>query len=207
MYDRTNNDKDVPVMNREVLIPEYITKFSCTGAACEDTCCASWEVTVDKTTFQKYRNVKTPGIRDELKKNVGRERSAPSDASYGKIKMDENSACTFLTEEGWCKIHAELGEEFLCNTCATYPRSFNEVDARIEKSLTPSCPEAARLMLLNEEGIDFLVEEDSLKKSGLIMDRILSSEKMPFWDLRMFTIEVLQNRQRSLEVRLVVLGM
>lgn len=54
-------------MYREILIPEYLTKFSCIGASCEDTCCAGWKVAVDKTTFQKYRNISKPGIKEELK--------------------------------------------------------------------------------------------------------------------------------------------
>lgn len=194
-------------MNREILIPEYLKNFSCIGAKCEDTCCAGWKVTVDKATFQKYRNVKVPGIKDELKKNVTRERSNPSDAAYGKIKMDEKNACTLLTEEGWCKIHAELGEEFLCNTCTVYPRNLNQVDQRVEKSLTPSCPEAARLMLLKKEGMDFIIDEEDTKKKGDIYKEIDTSKMPYFWDLRMFSIGILQNRSQSLEVRLMTLGL
>jgi len=49
-------------MSREILIPDYFPEFSCLGASCEDTCCAGWKVTVDKTTFQKYRNDKIKRI-------------------------------------------------------------------------------------------------------------------------------------------------
>ena len=194
-------------MKREVLFSEYFKSFSCIGAACEDTCCAGWKVTVDKSTFQKYRNIRTPGIKEELKKNITRERSNPSDSAYGKIKMNEKNVCTMLTEEGWCRIHSELGEEFLCNTCAVYPRNFNKVESRIEKSLTPSCPEAARLILLNNEGITFIIDEEPIKENGLINGQLQSNDKQYFWDLRMFTIEMLQNRQQTLEVRLIIIGM
>ena len=194
-------------MNREILIPEYLTKFSCIGASCEDTCCAGWKVAVDKTTFQKYRNISKPGIKEELKKYITRERSNPSDFSYGKIKMTENNVCTMLTEDGWCKIQAELGEEFLCHTCSVYPRIIKEVDNRLEKSLTPSCPEAARLLLLNEAGINFIIDEEQTKKNILVDAKLDSEEKPHFWELRMFTIEMLQNRKQSLDVRLIVIGM
>ncbi|MFJ7838502.1 flagellin lysine-N-methylase [Lysinibacillus sphaericus] len=194
-------------MSREILIPEYLTKFSCIGASCEDTCCAGWKVTVDKTTFQKYRNISKPGIKEELKKYITRERSNPSESSYGKIKMTEKNVCTMLTEDGWCKIQSELGEEFLCNTCSVYPRTLKEVDNRLEKSLTPSCPEAARLILLNETGIDFIIDEEQIKKNILVEARLHSNDKKYFWELRMFTIEMLQNRKQSLDVRLIVIGM
>ncbi|WP_432702100.1 flagellin lysine-N-methylase [Lysinibacillus sphaericus] len=194
-------------MSREILIPDYFPEFSCLGASCEDTCCAGWKVTVDKTTFQKYRNIKKPGIKDELKKYITRERSVSSDAAYGKIKMDENNVCTMLTEDGWCKIHAELGEEFLCNTCSEYPRNFREVDNRLEKSLTPSCPEAARLILLNEAGIGFIIDEEQIKTNKTFGTSFDLKDKQYFWELRMFTIEVLQNRKQALEIRLIVIGL
>lgn len=194
-------------MNREILIPKYLTEFSCIGAACEDTCCAGWNVTVDKTTFQKYRKVTAPGLKDELKKNVVRQRSNTSDSAYGKIKLDEQMKCTLLTEDGWCRIHTELGENYLCNTCTVYPRSINEVDQRVEKSLTTSCPEAARLILLKKEGIDFVVDEEDVKTKGTIYNRLDTLKKPHFWDLRMFSIGILQNRSQPFEVRLMVLGL
>ncbi|MFJ8514651.1 flagellin lysine-N-methylase [Lysinibacillus xylanilyticus] len=194
-------------MKREVLFPEYYKNFSCIGAACEDTCCAGWLVTVDKATFQKYRNIRKSELKEELKRNVTRERSNPSDRDYGKIKMNEKNVCTMLTEDGWCKIHAELGEEYLCNTCSVYPRIYNEVESRIEKSLTLSCPEAARLILLNKEGIGFLIDEEQLNTNRLIVGKVSSNEQKYFWDLRLFTIDILQYRKQTLENRLIILGM
>lgn len=112
-----------------------------------------------------------------------------------------------LTQEGWCKIQSELGEEYLCNTCSTYPRIYNEVETRIEKSMTISCPESARLILLNKEGIDFIVDEEQLNTSKMIIGKLPLNEEQYFWDLRSFTIKLLQNRKQSLEDRLIVLGM
>lgn len=194
-------------LKREVLFPEYYGDFSCIGPACEDTCCAGWKVNVDKGTFQRYRNIKKSELKEELKRNVTRERSNPSDYNYGKIKLNEKNVCTMLMEDGWCKIHAELGEEYLCYTCSEYPRAYNAVESRIEKSLTLSCPEAARLILLNEEGIGFLIDEEQLNTNRLIVRKVPSSEQQYFWDLRLFTIDILQNRNQTLEDRLIVLGM
>ena len=193
-------------MNSQFLIPEYMQNFSCIGAKCEDTCCAGWKVTVDKNTYKKYKNVKVPVLKDLLKKNISRERSNPTDGNYAKIKMDEKGRCNFLTSEGWCKIHSELGADFLCNTCSVYPRMYNLVDERIEVSLTPTCPEALRNILLNPKGIDFLVVDDFQNKGALM--KIISNKNNPdFWELRSFTIRLLQNREQSIEVRLIVLGL
>ena len=43
---------------RTILVPEYYKQFQCIGGACEDTCCAGWNITVDKPTYQKYKKVK-----------------------------------------------------------------------------------------------------------------------------------------------------
>lgn len=188
-------------MKQEILIPSYYNQFKCIGSECEDTCCAGWKVAVDKESFNKYRKITSGPLNEELKKNISRERKKPSEMHYGKIKMDSNGACTLLSEDGLCKIQSELGEEYLCRTCATYPRHTTPVDERLEKSMTVSCPEAARLILLNPNGIDFIVEEEEVNK------RLMTTTAPYFWDLRMFAIELLQTRSATIEERLIVLGL
>ena len=38
-----------------VRYPHYYKKFSCTGSRCEDTCCASWGVSIDPVSLRRYR--------------------------------------------------------------------------------------------------------------------------------------------------------
>lgn len=188
-------------MKQEFLSPSYYNQFKCIGSDCEDTCCAGWKVSVDKDSFNKYRKITTGPLAKQLKQSITRERKMPSDLAYAKIKMDENGACTLLQEDGLCKIHSELGEDYLCITCATYPRYTSTIDSRVERSLTVSCPEAARLVLLNPTGIEFIIEEEEVKK------RSENSTAEYFWDIRMFAIELLQMRHVSIEERLIVLGL
>lgn len=190
-------------MKREVLQPVYYEKFSCIGATCEDTCCAGWKVAVDKKSFQKYRKVTSGALAQTLQTNITRERVDPSDETYAKITLDEEGNCAFLNENKLCNIYIELGENYLCHTCTTYPRHTRRVDNRIEKSLTPSCPEAARLLLLNPEGLDFTLHEEEVDET--FVEYIEMSTL--FENIRMFAIQILQSRHTSIENRLVVLGM
>ncbi len=48
-----------------------------------------------------------------------------------------------------CSIQKKLGEEYLSIMCAAYPRVMNVVDDVLQRSLDLSCPEAARLVLLD----------------------------------------------------------
>ncbi|MCM0626377.1 flagellin lysine-N-methylase [Lysinibacillus sp. OL1_EC] len=191
-------------MKREVLLPTYFEKFSCVGAACEDTCCAGWKVQVDKKSFQKYRKVTSGSIANDLRMNITRERTDPSDNNYAKIKMDEDMNCAFLNEDKLCNIYIELGESYLCNTCTFYPRQMTEVENRVEKDLSVSCPEAARLILLNPEGIDFIFHEEQFDKKMPFTHVTVPNH---FWDIRMFAIQILQSHYAPIESRLLVLGM
>lgn len=187
-------------------MPQYVKDFACIGGACEDTCCAGWKVTVDKKSYQLYKKVKEPNLKELLAKNISRERANPTESNYAKIKMDADNKCTFLTEEGWCRIHSELGEEALCETCQVYPRITKQFTDKVEIALTPSCPEAARKMLLNPLGIDFLFD-DTYMHSNPILAAINTTKHPHYWELRSFTIQILQNQSQSIEVRLIVLGL
>ncbi|MGB9793201.1 MAG: flagellin lysine-N-methylase [Thermacetogeniaceae bacterium] len=196
-----------------VLMPQYMRAFKCIGAECEDTCCIGWRVDLDEDTFKKYKRVHHPELTPLFEKYLGRNRSKAGWGNYGKIKMKQGRMCPFLTDERLCCIQLLLGEEYLSNICYSYPRIYNEVDGRVEKSATMSCPEAARLAILNPNIMEFDMVEERLPREGLIKTRINSKAKSKdpslsyFWDLREFSIDVIQNRNYCLEDRLLLLGM
>ncbi len=81
----------------------------------------------------------------------------PSDDNYARIELD-GPACPFLSE-GWCAIQKKLGEEYLSIMCSAYPRVMNIVDDVLQRSLDLSCPEAARIVLLDPNPMQFDEEE------------------------------------------------
>ncbi|MEH7381338.1 flagellin lysine-N-methylase [Bacillus sp. JJ1533] len=195
----------------EMLIPEYVKGFSCIGSACEDTCCAGWRVNIDEETYKKYKKVKQVDIKSRLEKNISRNRSNPTKNNIAKMKMIKGK-CSFLSEEGWCDIQTKLGEDYLCNTCAVYPRINNKVNEIVEQSLTLSCPEASRLVLFNEDGIKFEQGQKEMEIRLLSSLVNTSNKEITHWtdlfnEYRYITISVLQNREYSLEERLLILGL
>ncbi|KAA0548799.1 lysine-N-methylase [Bacillus sp. BGMRC 2118] len=199
---------------RSILVPTYMQEFKCIGSSCEDSCCVGWRVSIDQDTYKKYKKNRNQDLKPLLDQNITRQRSNSSVENYAKIKMEKGGRCSFLSEDNLCKVQSTLGEDLLSNTCATYPRTFNAVNNIVEKSATMSCPEAARLALLNPNGIDFVETEEPADTRGFLT-KSLSLEnpayngkpQQYFWELRIFTIEVLQNRNYSLEDRLITLGM
>lgn len=196
----------------ETLTPHYIKEFSCIGSACEDTCCAGWKVTVDEESYKKYKKVKNYKIKSQLDEYVIRNRSNPTKNNAAKMKMNK-LGCSFLNGENLCDIQLTLGEEYLCNTCAIYPRTVHNINGIIERSLTVSCPEATRLILLNEDGISFDRDNEiaSIRDVTSVIihtnKEVVSDWKDYFDEYRYVTISILQNRNYSLEERLLILGL
>lgn len=194
-------------MQKTELKPSYYDQFACIGGACEDTCCAGWTIDIDKKSYQKYKNEKNPAIKDALKKNIQRNRQGQNDLQYGKFKLDTDGKCTMLDEENLCTIQKTLGEKALCRTCMVYPRQNIQLNQAIEKSLDTSCPEAARLILLNKDGINFIEDEAIQPNYWIEHVEKKDDEYAYFWSNRIFFISVLQHRKHSIEMRLFLIGL
>ncbi|MCD3298160.1 flagellin lysine-N-methylase, partial [Clostridium botulinum] len=198
--------------NKRLLQPIYVKNFKCIGKDCEDSCCIGWKIHIDKSTIKKYKNVRNKDLKKRLDKYIKRNRHSVSDKDYGKIKLLENGDCPFLNSEKLCDIFINLGEDKLSRICTQYPRIYNEVEYDVEKSLTVSCPEAARLVLLSKSPMEF--EEIQFEEHNVHIDSNVSFKNSNrsievyknFWNIRIFIISVLQNRQYSLDERLMILA-
>jgi hypothetical protein len=129
--------------------PHYAERFACIGAQCEDNCCKGWNVPIDQATYEKYRSA--PGLRQHLGTLVVLNTDQPTPADYARIPLTAQSECGFLDGEKMCGIQKEHGPGMLSSTCATYPRAVAMNVGRVEKALNLSCPEAARLTLLDAD--------------------------------------------------------
>ena len=200
--------------SRPLLTPQYMRQFKCVGSQCEDTCCIGWRVNIDHATYRKYQRIPDLELRQELDSCIKRNRSQPGEKNYARIKMNPGNVCPLMNEESLCRIQLRLGEEFLSDVCATYPRVANLVNNVLEKSATMSCPEAARLALLNPDEMEFDELAEPVETRNII-DKQIDTHGLAvarraeryFWELRIFTIQVLQNRNYSLAERLIILGM
>lgn len=200
------------LLQQEVLIPTYMKSFTCIGSACEDSCCIGWGVTLDKKTYKNYKSLRHPVLSNKLNKSMKRVKNETGNVdNYAHFIMDSKGRCPMLEESGLCGIQAELGEQSLSPTCTTYPRAINKVGKIFEMSAKLSCPEIARLALLNSEGIEFEHMEYDMNsgwghRNNLDTSKLDNGEYL-FWDLRVFTIEIIQNRNLYLSDRMIFLGL
>ena len=194
----------------KVLKPNYYDEFKCIANDCEDHCCAGWGVSIDKGTFNKYRKLNNKfGI--QLNTNINRNRKDVSDGNYAKIKLDKNNSCPMLDEKGLCNIHKNLGAGYLSHTCKTYPRMTSKYNDLFELSLTISCPEVARKIILNKEPISFNYNEEELNlterkyfKQNINGDKELYNL---IWELRSVCISIIQYREIEVWKRMIFVAM
>ena len=144
-------------------IPDFYDSFHCIGGKCPDNCCIGWELDIDDDTYEYYRSVQGP-FGERLRANMsGAEKSSENESVSFRLQVD--GRCPFLNSENLCDICLELGPDALCRICTDYPRYSFEWGDTIEKSLTLSCPEAGRLLFLNDIPVHF--KEIPLNESGL----------------------------------------
>lgn len=138
----------------KIRTPIYYKDFKCIAGACTDTCCAGWEVDVEKRSYEYYRQVK--GEFGKRLKSV----MVPEEQGGCTFTLN-NGRCPFLNNENLCDLFIALGEDKLCDTCAEFPRFINEYGSEREIGLAPSCKTAGELMFGYKEPLTFTVEESS----------------------------------------------
>ena len=179
-----------------ITIPDYYKEFECIADQCEDTCCAGWQIVIDKETLKKYTKIKGP-FRKQMFKNVN--------WFQGTFKQDKDKRCAFLNERNLCDLYLSQGEEGFCKTCREYPRHTEEFEGVREITLSISCPEVARILMNRIEPVRFLSEEKEGEEEFEDFDPFLYSI---LEDARKEMISILQKRDLAITDRiLLVLGM
>lgn len=189
------------------LVPQYVSRFNCVGSACPDTCCAGWRVTVDKKTFNAYRQTRNPAVSTLLAKNVTRIRSQGSDGNYARFELEPGTHNCPMLQDSLCSVQKNMNESYLSNTCFTFPRSSRTFAGNHEQALTLSCPEAARQALLHADAFDFVEAEitvrpdmvsDMKSKNGLSVDAMN--------EIRIFCLQLMRTAGMELWQKLAILG-
>ncbi len=131
--------------------PDYYKKFKCIADKCKDNCCIGWEIDIDDSTAEKYRNI-SGDFGKRLKENI----------SFGESScfiLGENDRCPFLNNRNLCDIITKLGESALCQICTDHPRYYEWFGNIKEGGIGMSCEEAARIILTEESPFSYTETE------------------------------------------------
>ncbi len=194
------------------LRPQYANAFRCIGAECEDSCCHGFDIPIDKATYRKYESI--TGFAPLLQTHFELITRNATEAFHARIKLNTSFSCPFFAADRLCSIQKEHGEEYLSEACSSYPRATRRIDGRLESALYLSCPEAARLVLLEPT---LLQPDRDVTRSRSLYDRFAGSGQQAetangaphqyLWELRSFTLLLIRDRSYPLWERLFILGM
>lgn len=197
----------------DLILPSYTESFRCIGAACEDTCCSGWLVPIDRETHERFQALPAGPLRTLINSNIqitpdGEARSKLP--TFATLRMTGTHQCPMLSEDRLCRIQAEYGETFLPPTCASYPRVVHKIGSIEEKALTLSCPEAARLVLLNPDLLSPVhptITEPVCNQIGDDKTELARSPQAWFWSIRKCVLALVRNRTYPVWQRLFLLGL
>lgn len=173
--------------------PDYYKEFQCTADACEDTCCAGWQICIDEKALRRYR------------KEAGSYRKTLMDSIDWRRKMfrqKNDKRCAFLREDNLCDMYKNLGEQSLCRTCRLYPRHIEEFEGVREISLSASCPEVARMLLTRTKPVRFIGVEREGEEEYEDFDPFLYSVLV---DAREIILDVLQKPELPVDTRMLIM--
>lgn len=117
----------------------FYDHFACATDKCPDTCCAGWNIPVDKAAMQKWKSYPL-SLRLRLFSHLCKKDDIPC------IRM-VHSRCPFQGSDMLCSLECQYGEAAMPNICRIYPRKRRNYGFCAEETLELSCPEAAKLFL------------------------------------------------------------
>src|SRR5579884_4117909 len=129
-----------------ILRTQSVSRFTCLGDRCEDTCCQNWSMQVDDATLALYRK-EAPELLDVVE---------PSPDAPAIMRKNPNTGFCVRLEGGLCGIHKQYGAKFLGDACYFYPRVTRRLGEQVVQTATLSCPEIARLTLLQDHGCELV---------------------------------------------------
>ena len=176
---------------------KHIEKFTCIGSDCIDHCCGEWGVKLNAADIALLQKNLTEAEQQRLIVPIG---------SFHKINQ-QNGLCAAQCQAGWCTIQQRFGHEALPSVCASFPRFYGKNAQREEQGGFLSCPEIARISLLEEDG-QSLVEQTTWGSAVLDID--ISSQSgvyfSKFAEIRSLIGDLIQNPAYDLSTLLYAIG-
>lgn len=173
------------------IYPDFYNKFKCIANKCPDSCCKDWDVVVDDESDKFYSTVNGE-FGEKLR------RLTITDNDGDRIFVSQNARCPFWNNDMLCDIYINLGEEHLCATCRNFPRITQDYTVFTEHTLSFACPEAARLMLAEDNAYksfdNYDISFENVDYDAKFMQFLLKARKA--------TSDIFTNRQKPFAQRL-----
>ena len=200
---------------RLVTAPAWMERFRCLAGDCPEVCCQQWNVDVDPKHAESLRHIEDPELQKLMDRvlrtaHIRRPGSRHTDTIHRlQLLSQPNRRCPLLNERNECRLQKKYGAYVLCDTCYFHPRTFWQIDEQTYLSACLSCPECARMALMDENPIRFSEFEAEIDPTA----EWLETELIRDPETRQLLLErskliksicgLLQNRNLSLPERII----
>ena len=186
------------------LEPEYVENFKCNGQLCNARCCRGFQVDIDRQTHMKYRTIKNQPLRTKILDSL----YWNGDSQTYRMNLNNDSTCPMLCDDSLCLIQKNFGENFLSDICAEFPRRVYVVGDFAMRSMSLTCPIATKFALFNSEPMRFKNISLHTTRAGCFFYRGINDvpQRIFLKTLQRFGINILQNRNFSINERIFILG-
>lgn len=185
-------------------IPDYYPSLTCKGGDCRKSCCEGWPISMSMKDYFRLLGIDcSPELRRKLDTGLHLADS-PSPERYAQLLPDWRGDCPIHRDDGLCALHAECGENALCEICRLYPRSPRRF-AQPECACSNSCEHTIELLFAHKSPLNF--QQNSLPiplpDAG---DGVPAPILHHYVALRKICIDALQNRALPLGERILRIG-
>lgn len=182
--------------------PNYVKDFHCDGKKCGARCCRDWRIVVDEDTYDKYFELKA-AQREEIFQHTEWVEDERENVDILVLKLRENGVCSLLNEDCLCSLQKNHGEDFLTAICQSFPRVTYKLDEEFfQQSMTLTCPIAANLILLQTQPITFTEVSNVTARAIIGFKNKISRPVEEFLKLQTQAVQILQDRNFSINRRL-----
>ena len=174
-------------------------KFQCIADKCPMTCCKGWAIRADGGIYDKWKSREETSYLCEKVTN----KKEDGENIY-HMKADSCKACVMLDEKGLCEIVKRHGDEYLSDTCASFPRKHNQITILAEDemesvvmdeySMSGACPAVLELIQSLESAPILSIPKKCRDNHDFPME----------YQVRNVVIELMQKREYGLEERLIL---
>ena len=180
---------------------DFVNDFTCDGNYCGSHCCRNWNIEIDRATIAKYRNLKDKKLKKDLDKKI----SYSAERKKHLFILNEDGKCPFLGEDYLCGMQKNLGEDYLSNICATYPRRYVGFADFLTETLSLTCPVTAKMLLMQNESIVLKEYYETVRREKIIISKWPRRKILvdKFLDIQYAAIKILQEKKFTVKERLI----
>lgn len=189
---------------------KYVDRFRCDGSKCHaQCCCANWGINIDEAAYKRYHCINNQGVKNKILGSIVKSKNG---RGYF-IKLDEQGRCPLVCKDNLCYIQRNIGEDALSVICQTYPRKAIVLGECQLRSLSMTCPVAAKEALFSADGmvLEAIDHHRKRDKGFELLLRNLRKRKLQHTkaidSVIVGGISIMQNVNFSREERMLLLGL